>query len=429
MSLPIPPELIYDNKVQTLPPEVRFTHEILTPSNTSSLKAGGFAEWNLPTTQFLNQKSLYLKFNYLMAGLIDMAIPGTPAYTFIYRIQITCGGFSESISGYNIIQNLRINTTHDPAQKYGMQPMYGYNDSTTVPTLEKLDGRKCVANEAGDMCVPLDCAFFNCLNMIPLFGMPQINIKVFFESATNIVVSGTGTVACTDYTLSDVYLCFEQIDMGRDYEQQLINECRQNGPFELKSTMWDYTSQTQASWTGSTDLNFPLTKKWLKSAFVLFGGTTVESHNKAYDAYDFSTNAGEISISVGGQSYPNSRPLQIRNKGAVLMSLKQAVGNYTDKNNNMSINDLEVNKAPNGATTYDVPAKCYFGFNLNRYQRTENTEYKKNICSGVSTDGKSVIVRATTITAPAVSYNVQLITLSDVIIKIDVATKNVSLEV
>jgi hypothetical protein len=46
-----------------------------------------------------------------------------------------------------------------------------------------------------------------------------------------------------------------------------------------------------------------------------------------------------------------------------------------------------------------------------------------------STYGKSVIVRATTLTAPAVSYNVQLITLSDVIIKIDVATKNVSLEV
>jgi hypothetical protein len=413
MSLPIPAELIYDNVIQSLPNEYKASQEILAASGLSVLKDSGYADFILPTTNFLNQKSLLLKFNYALTGAIGVEIVGTPSYTFIYRIQITCGSYTESISNYNVCQNLRVNITHDPAQKYGMQPMYGYNNTSLalagIPSLETLDGKKTlVLNETGYACVPFDCSLYNANQNLPLFGMPQVQIRVFFESATNIA---TSTVAPTGYTISDMGLCYELVDMGRAYEQELMKQ----GTVDIKTVMWDTSTQTQASWAGTADIAFSVTKKWIKSAFVLFQGTSANSKNKLFDAYDFSSDTGEISLNVGGQIYPNT--------AAILMLLKQAVGNFTDRNNSMSINFREAAYIADVASSYDVPAKCYFGFNLNRFQREENTEFKKAICSGVSTNGRQIVVRATTATAPATTYNVCLITVSDVIMRIDLASK------
>ena len=53
--------------------------------------------------------------------------------------------------------NMKTNVQMDVAMKYGNQHMYGYNNNTTAPTLEQLDGRICILNETGAFSVPLEC--------------------------------------------------------------------------------------------------------------------------------------------------------------------------------------------------------------------------------------------------------------------------------
>ena len=64
--------------------------------------------------------------------------------------------------------------------------MYGYNNNTVQPTFESFDGRVCTLNETGAFSVPLDCSLFNSDLMIPLFCMPQIQVRLYLEDRNNI---------------------------------------------------------------------------------------------------------------------------------------------------------------------------------------------------------------------------------------------------
>jgi hypothetical protein len=295
--------------------------------------------------------------------------------------------------------------------------MYGYNNNTTAPTLEQLDGRVCILNETGAFSVPLECSLFNSDLMIPLFCMPQIQIRIYLESLSSIF---TTTVVPTQLTFTDCFLTFETLDYGKEYENALL----QMPLIELKTQLWDYTSQSLAIQTGTIDLNYSITFKWLKSVFVLFQGSTAQSLNKLFDAFDPTSGNGDISINVGGQIFP-SRPLKTNNIPAILNNLKQAVGNLADKSNNMAINSIEVLRKGNDTTTYSAPAKCYFGFNV---QRLDFDSYTNGtIISGLDTAGRNTVVRINTGTAIAQVHPVAMITYADAKIQIQPATKSVML--
>jgi len=128
--------------------------------------------------------------------------------------------------------------------------------------------------------------------------MPQIQIRIYLEDRNFIF---TSTVVPTKLELSDCFLTFETLDYGREYENALL----QMPIIELKTQLWDYTSQSLATaLSGTIDLNYSITYKWLKSVFILFQGSTANSLNKLFDSFDPTRGNGDFSI-VGGQIFPS----------------------------------------------------------------------------------------------------------------------------
>ena len=90
MAVLIHRDLVYNRTIQELPQSYRKMTESLTPVSGQQFSAGTFTDFYLPTNFFLKQ-TLNLKANYLLASAVGTEICGTPAYTVINRIQITCG--------------------------------------------------------------------------------------------------------------------------------------------------------------------------------------------------------------------------------------------------------------------------------------------------------------------------------------------------
>ena len=138
MEIPLHKDLNYSRQIQEIPQSFKKQVEIIAPVSGQKFETGGFIDFYLPTNYFLKQKTLTFKYNYALTSAVSAECIGTPAYTVINRVQISCGSFSEIIPNYNVIMNMKTNTQMDVAMKYGNQHMYGYNNNTVQPTFEFL---------------------------------------------------------------------------------------------------------------------------------------------------------------------------------------------------------------------------------------------------------------------------------------------------
>lgn len=421
MTTMLPNSMNYQDVHPSLPEGVVSTQITLSPANGSVFSTGGSViQFDYLNRGFIDPQSIFLRYKYAITTPVNAEIIGTPVYTPFVRMETLIGSsVVESQNQYNQNCNMLVNLSTDVSSKYGLQSAYNYGDGTAVPPMSAMDGHTCALNETGFMSGLLPGLLSNCEKLIPAFAMPQIRTQLTMDSIANIFTSGATSVIPTGFTLSNVELVYTMIDAGAQVEAMV----RSLGTFYIKSQSVVNSSVTLATATsGSISLVFNQRLASVKSAFVLFTGTNVASVNKWGDAYDPTNSNGEISINVGGISYPQ-RPLStLTNKAGILQYLRNATGSIYDRNNSLSINNIEWNRQGiTIPTTLTEPAKFFVGLSLEKM-------HSNALLTGISTQNSAITVLLSTGTPTSQAHTVNLILSYDALIEIDVSSRQVSVK-
>lgn len=411
----LPNQLDYSQSISELPECTNYEVTLVPSTGAGSYNPGSVIKFDFQQRGFIDPSSIVLRYRYSVTSLVGAEMIGTPAYTPFLRLETLLGSqVVESINQYNQVANLYCNTQMDVAMKYGVQSSLGYNNNTSVPSLEQLDGRLCILNEVGTFSCPLLGLLSSSAKLIPAFCCPQISVQLTMDSIANMF---TTTVVPTGFVISNVELCYNMLDFGRSVEMAVLAMPK----LYLKCFSFANSSASIATaTTGSISLVYNQKYASIKAAYILPTGTSANSLNKWGDSYDPTSSNGEISIMIAGQTYPQRSLSTLNNKNYILQELRRASGNINDKNNNLAVNAVEFNVVGNTATTYAAPAKFYVGIPLEKLHIPSD----KAILTGVSTNNSNITVNINTATATAQAHTVNLILNYDAIIEVDTAVKD-----
>jgi hypothetical protein len=422
MSVVLPREIKYADQLPALPAETINTQVVLAPVNGASFADSALIQFDLPARAFMQPSSLYLRFKAsVVASGTSLTIAGTPATTFFQKLETIFGSqIVESVQDWGVVQNMLFNLQLDTAQKVGSVGL-GYLDNSTTPTFANVQGRNygttvSATTYTAYFAVPLNCILSSCEHLVPLGLMPNCRIQLTTDSIANIFPT-----SATSFSLSNVELVYDSIDMGAGVEAMVRS---MGEKLYIKSQSFTNSSNTLASsTTGTVELVYNQRLSSIKSLFALFQGTSANSVNKKYDAYDPTSNSGSLQFLIAGQQYPSRELSTINNKGGFWCELRQAIyGSIHEANASMGISPLTWNRVGNDATTVAAPAQFFVGVN------TERLSTNGAILTGVSTNSSSISLRINTSTATGQTHNVAVVCMYDAIIEIDTVNRNASVK-
>lgn len=360
MDIVLPKEIAYSPSLPALPEAVS-QEVVLSPVNGNTFGPSQLIQFDLTSRGFIDPSSLYIRYRTTLTNNATQtsSVRGTPVYTFFSKLETIIGStIYESITNYNQVMNMWVNLQYDVAQKYGMQSAFGYQiHPVGVPSLEQLDGRGCAENDVFSLSAPLACLISSAEKLVPAGLMPQIRIQLTTESIANAF---SATTPPTNYTLSNVELCYTMIDFAGGVNDMVKS---MGDKFYIKSSSFqNMGASLGAGVAGTHELVYNMRLASIKSLFAHFSGLTVaDCLNGIFDSVDPTRSTGDLQFNVAGTYYP-SRPVStLYNKPGALMELKKAVGALHSDNYNFSINTLEFGAVDNVATSIIAPGKFYFG--------------------------------------------------------------------
>ena len=418
MSVVLPKEIAYSQTLPSLPADTINRSIVVAPSNGANFTQNQIIQFDLPASGFLDPDSLYLRYNATsVVATADGALRGTPATAPMLKLEILFGSqVSETIMNYNMVYNMVTNLQMNVAQKAGCANL-GYLDLATTPTFDNQNGRVLpTGTYTYPYSFPLMCLLSGAEKLVPLFDMPNIRIQLTLDTNSNIFHSATG--ALTSYTLSNLELCFDQVNFGAGVEQMVRS---MGEKVYIKSHSWATMSQLlPAVSSGTQELIYNARYASIRSLFSNFGGTSAASINKNFDSYDITSSNGDYQYYIAGAAYPD-RPISTRiNKCGSLMELKMAIngGLHSLQAQNMSITPREYYVDGNETTTIEIPAKFWIGVNCEKFSTAGA------LLSGVSTQNSAISLRINSGTSLAQSFIITLIVLFDALIEIDFISRN-----
>jgi hypothetical protein len=421
-SIKLPREIAYDQQLPALPSETTNSQTVLAPVNGSSFADSALIQFDIPARGFLQPDTMYLRFKAsVVASGTSLTIAGTPATTFFQKLETIFGSqIVESVQDWGVVQNLLFNLQLNTAQKVGSVGL-GYLDNSTTATFANMNGRNygttvSATTYTAYFAVPLNCILSSCEKLVPLFAMPNVRIQLTTDSIANIFPT-----SATSFSLTNIELVYDCIDMGAGVESAV----KQMGEkLYIKSQSFVNSSNTLASGTsGTVELIYNQRLSSIKSLFALFQGTSANSVNKKYDAYDPTSSSGSLQYSIAGINYPSRELSTINNKGSFWAELKQAIGGIHNlQTTNFGITPLNFNRVGNDTTTVGAPASFFFGVNV------EKLSTNGALLTGISTNNSSISVRINTSTATAQTHNVALVCMYDAIIEVDTVMRNASVK-
>jgi hypothetical protein len=416
----LPNAINYSAGSPSLPPNARSTDIVLRPSNGSVFSENATIAFDFNATSgFIDPTSIYLRYKYAFTNLVGAEMKGTPVYTPFQRLNAYIGSVqAESISQYNQTMNMLVQLTHGVSDKYGLQPGYGYFNNTSAPTLAQLDGRVLTVNETGTFSAPLPCMFSNCERYIPVFAMPQLRLELVVSTLADMFRGDTVAVP-TVITLSNLELCYRQVDFGADVEAMV----RSSGLSHIKThSQVNSAALLAASTSGQVALVYNARLASIKSAFIL-GANSKSASNQAFDAVDLTKSNGSYQITIAGKNYPATSLNTAINKAGIFQSLRGAVGSVYSKDNNCAINAVEFNVLDGASPTLAEPGKFIVGIDCEILGSA--SDY---IMSGTSSQNSAITVVLQLGTATTDAHNVNLVLDYDALIEVDFATGQASVK-
>lgn len=408
----LPKEIDYTSVLPSLSADTASISTVIMPSNGSTFGPSSTVFLDLPSQHFIDPSTMYLRYKVNLTSAASAEVKGTPAYTFFNSVQTTLGSsIVENIQNYNQTMAMIVNLTHSSAHKQSMAVPYGYNDPAMITAVttqcDNLNGRICALNETFSLSMPLKCVISESSKLVPMFVLNGCRITLNVDSIGGIF---TSAVVPTNFSLSNIELCYDSINFGSSVESMV----KSMGLIYIKSqSLSTSTSILPTATSGSIDLIYNLRLASIKSVFSIFSGTSANSINKNMDSYDVTSNNGDYQYLIGNKNYP-SRPLSTLNaKSCFSIENKSAIGGFHDVTNSSAISPVEFSYVGNAATTLVRPAKFYVS------QNVEKLKSNGVLLSGISSQSSPINLRINTNTATAQSHNVSLICLYDALIEID----------
>lgn len=418
MSSALPSQVSYTQGSPSLPPNARAVDVVLRPTNGATFGENAVISFDFNNAGFIDPASIYLRYKYAFTNVVSAEMKGTPVYTPFATLRGYVGSSQiETISQYNQVAHLLVTATHDVAQKYGLQAGYGYYNSTSAPTLEQLDGRILTVNETGTFSAPLPCMFSNCEKYLPAFAMPQMRLELVVSTLADMF-KPVASVIPTGIVLSNLELCYTQIEMGSEIEAMV----RSSGLTHIKTHSFVNSASTLASGTtGQVSLVYNQRLASIKSAYLWLAQAQTANTNGEFDSVDATSGNGSYSITVAGRQYPQNSLNTAINKAGIFQALRGAVGTIYDKNNNSSINSVEWAYNSGATTTVSAPAKFVVGIDL---EVVDNAF----ITSGISSQNSAISMNIQLGTATAIAHNCHLILNYDALMEVDFVSGQASVK-
>jgi len=409
MSSALPSQVSYAQGAPSLPPNARAVDVVLRPTNGATFSENATIAFDFNNAGFIDPKSIYLRYRYAFTNVVGAELKGTPVYTPFATLRAYVGSNQiETISQYNQVAHLLVTATHDVAQKYGLQPGYGYFNSTSAPSLEQLDGRVLTVSESGTFSAPLPMMLSNCEKYLPAFAMPQMRLELVVSTLADMFKPVAGVIP-TAITLSNLELCYTQIELGSEIEMMV----KSSGLTHIKTQSMVNSASTLASATsGQISLVYNQRLASIKSAFLFLAQAQSATTNGEFDSVDITSGNGSYSITVAGRQYPQNSLNTAIHKAGIFQAFRGAVGTIYDKDNNCSINAIEFNYNSGATTTVSAPGKFIPGIDL---EVVDNSF----ITSGISSQNSAISVNVQLGTATSVAHNVHLILSYDALLEID----------
>ena len=412
----LPSSVNFAEVLPSLPENATRYSATLAPTNGATFTAGNQIIFQYANRGYLIPDSVYLRYKLVaVIGATATGILGTPFFTSFSRLETQFGSTNvDSINNYNQVNNFLTQTTMDWAQKYGNAYNYGF-DATAPASTEEMDGRALPLNVTTTLSLagPVPCLLTNIVDkLLPLGLMPTIQQTFTIDSLANILLN---TTAITSFTLSNVELCYDFIDLGSDVDAMVRG---MGEKIYIKSQSFSNSAMTVPVGTsGSQSYTFNQRYASIKAAIVLFSGGV----NGLFDSRDITSNTGSMNINIAGVNYPQTRYSMLNNKAALLIELKKVMGSIYDKLNNFSINVAEFNAIEATVTTLSIPGKFYAGFNLQKL-------HSNALLTGISSNNSNITVSIDSTIATAAARQCCLILAYDALIEVDVINKQASVK-
>ena len=414
----LPSSVSYSAGAPSLPPNARSVDVVLRPVNGATFSENATIAFDFNNAGFIDPKSIYLRYKYAFTNVVSAEMKGTPVYTPFATLRAYVGSNQiETISSYNETAHMLVTASHDVAQKYGLQAGYGYFASTGTPTLEQLDGRVLTVSETGTFAAPLPCMFSNCEKLLPAFAMPQMRLELVVSTLADMF-KAVGGVIPTVITLSNLELCYTQIEMGADIEAMV----RSSGLAHIRTHSFVNSASTLASATsGQISLVYNQRLASIKSAFLFMAQANAATNNGEFDSVDITSGNGAYSLTIAGRQYPQNQLSTAQNKAGIFQAFRAACGTIYAPDNNCSINSVEFGYNSGATTTVSAPGKFIVGVDL----EVIDNEY---IMSGISSQNSAISVNVQLGTATSTVHNIHLILNYDALLELDFAAGQASVK-
>lgn len=321
LTFPLPPTMVASR-----------TYEYRTnPSNANSFNTeGSVIQLTLPNLprSFYQNNTIYVRgrlaLTYILAAEANPLDPpvsfnSAGAYSLFSRqvVRTANGQTLETVQNPGVVSNIQMAYGLTPAERVGMSAMTknSLTASSNFGTGSSLGWALNVTSPAGhgsviEFAIPLNSILTNGEKFIPAFYdeiVIELTIAQLLSSAgaqnPTFLVHRTGE-GITAFTLSDIELCAQVIELGPTEFSQLMSQYPQG--ITLKSQSYVYGSATlAASANGSQDIVYSHKQQSIKQ-FIM----AVAPSNAAEGIYSgVNPNLGTLSLILNGQTYPQ-RPIR-----------------------------------------------------------------------------------------------------------------------
>jgi len=436
----LPSQIDY-SPIASLPESTSALTIVSSPVNGQTFGPNSLIQLDLVsrTGGYLVPGSMYIRYRLTTtlpatAGA-NNGIKGTPVYSPFSRLEVSAGSqIIESISQYNMLSNMLVNTRMNYASKVGLaSPLgyalsgggaqtFGFDFGSNAPngmSLSSAVGASTIANGGiVSLAGPLGCILSNADRLVPIGALPSMRIQLTCDSLSNVYrVDGTNGV--TNYSISNFELVYDIITFNPRVDEMITQ--RSGGVITIKSQSYLVSgSSIPSASNGVIQTVFNVRLASIKSLFAHLSSNT--SANTFFDSVDLTSNTGDYSFNLSGQIFPPRPISMVLNRNSYLMELSASFGEISDLlTSQFSINPVEAGfTIASLPTTLNVMGKVYIGVN------TERLSSNSVLLSGVSSQSSPISLQITTSTATAAASTAYLICLYDALLQIDLNARTLT---
>lgn len=351
----IPGSLKSNNSPQCIRANNR--HFQLATASSSSQSSGGVLLWNIPPTQAaISRQTMYLRCR-VSATVAAAATYATAATSLAFKGPgvltapqksggaLDAGAFVPFLAnGYAWIQRLTlygsgsatveqmnfVNNTMDLLLAHNSNVSFLQNEARATMGICRGWDSTGGTNNYIDLCLPLPLSMFNNSDIdAPIFLLKNpMTLQLDMASLARAITAGT-TVAVSEYTVSQAYLCYEVVDVPHALMEAERHAVESGHPFIMNLTSW---LNVQVGQSVLSSYTIGLNASSLRSTFVgVLGATAYDKEVNIQYVRPFSdTAAGGWGSGVNAQLYLDGNVKNssiFDNPVMQLVQLKQALHN------------------------------------------------------------------------------------------------------